>query len=109
VVDKSLDTIGSIKTFNGSDEKLKGIIWFICVWFIWLKFSITLQAQRGVLGQLPYMTANQDQTSTTLNDHIMAMCGILSTINMLRSMFIANFVHPTSSSPQNLQLARVLN
>jgi hypothetical protein len=63
---------------------------------------------KGVfLAQLPYTTSNQNQTSTTLNDHIMTMCGILSTINMLRSMLIANFVHPTSSSSQYLQLAHV--
>jgi hypothetical protein len=54
---------------------------------------------KGVfLTQLPHMTAYQDQTGTTLNDHITAMCEIHSTINMLRSMLNANFVHPTSSS-----------
>jgi hypothetical protein len=63
---------------------------------------------KGVfLAQLPYMTANQDKKSTTLNDHIIAMCGILFTINMLRSMLTTNFLHPTSSSPQYLQLAHV--
>jgi hypothetical protein len=37
---------------------------------------------KGVfLAQLPLGTV--DQTSTTLNNHIIAMCGILSTINML--------------------------
>jgi hypothetical protein len=55
--------------------------------------------ERVFLAQLPYMIANEDQISITLNDHIIAMCGIISTINMLRSMFIANFVHLTSSSP----------
>ncbi len=68
---------------------------------------------KGVfLAQLPLGTVDQDQTSTTLNNHIIAMCGLLSTINMLRSMLIANLVHPTSSSicllyfsPQQLLLA----
>jgi hypothetical protein len=54
---------------------------------------------KGVfLAQLPLATVDQDQTNTTLNDHTIAMCGILSTINMLRSMLTADFVHPTSSS-----------
>ncbi len=69
---------------------------------------------KGVfLAQLPLRTVDQDQTSTTLHKHIIAMCGILSTINMLRSMLTANLVHPTSSSTcllyvevhQHLQLA----
>ncbi len=50
------------------------------------------------LAQLPLRTVDQDQTSTTLHKHIIATCGILSTINMLRSMFIANLVDPTISS-----------
>ncbi len=46
---------------------------------------------KGVfLAQLPLKTVDQGQTSTTLHKHIIAMCGILSTINMLRSMLIAN-------------------
>jgi riboflavin synthase alpha subunit len=54
---------------------------------------------KGVfLAQLPLKTVDQDQTSTKLNKHIIAMCGILSTINMLRSMLTTNLVHPTSSS-----------
>jgi len=80
-------------------------------WFVCGSSSSSLVSpykhKRVFLAQLPYMTANQDQTSTTLNDHIIAMCGIVSTINMLRSMLIANFVHLTSSSPQYLQLAHV--
>jgi len=54
---------------------------------------------KGVfLAQLPLRTVDQDQTRTTLNKHIIAMCGNLSIINMLRSMLTANLVHPTSSS-----------
>jgi hypothetical protein len=54
---------------------------------------------KGVfLAQLPLGTVDQDQTSTTSNNHIIAMCGILSTINMLRSMLTPNLVHPTSAS-----------
>jgi len=54
---------------------------------------------KGVfLAQLPLRTVDQDQTRTTLNNHIIAMCGILSTINMLRSMLTPNLVHTTSSS-----------
>ncbi len=54
---------------------------------------------KGVfLAQLPLRTVDQHQTSTTLHKHIIAMCGILSTINMLRSMLTMNLVHPTSSS-----------
>ncbi len=54
---------------------------------------------KGVfLAQLPLGTVNKDQTSTTLNNHIIAMCSILSTINMLRSTLIVNLVHHTSSS-----------
>jgi hypothetical protein len=80
--------------------------WFVCGSF---GSSLVLPYKhKGVfLAQLPYMTTNQDKKSTTLNDHIIAMCGILSTVNMLRSMITANFVHPTSSSPQYLQLAHV--
>jgi hypothetical protein len=54
--------------------------------------------KRVFLAQLPLGTVDQDQTSTTSNNHIIAMCGILSTINMLRSMLTANFVHPTIAS-----------
>jgi hypothetical protein len=47
---------------------------------------------KGVFSaQLPLGIIDQDQTSTTLNNHRIAMCGILSTINMPR--------------PQHLQLA----
>jgi hypothetical protein len=54
---------------------------------------------KGVFpAQLPLATVDQDQTNKTLNDHIIPMCDILSTINMLRSMLIANFVHPTCSN-----------
>ncbi len=40
---------------------------------------------KGVfLAQLPLATVDQDQTNTRLNDHIIAMCATLSTINMIR-------------------------
>jgi riboflavin synthase alpha subunit len=52
---------------------------------------------KGVfLAQLP-LPVDQDQIST-LHKHIITMCGILSTINMLRSMLTTNFIHTTSSS-----------
>ncbi len=54
---------------------------------------------KGVfLAQLPLGTVDQDQTSTTSNNHIIAMCDILSTIKKLRSMLTANLVHPISAS-----------
>ncbi len=53
---------------------------------------------KGVfLAQLP-LPVDQDQISTTLHKHIITMCGILSTINMLRSMLTTNLIHTTRSS-----------
>ncbi len=43
---------------------------------------------KGVfLTQLPLATVDQDQTNTRLNDHIIAMCATLSTINMKRCAY----------------------
>jgi hypothetical protein len=60
--------------------------------------AMPYEHKRVFLAQLPLRTVDQDQTSTTLHEHIVATCGILSNINMLRSMLAANLVHPTSSS-----------
>jgi hypothetical protein len=60
--------------------------------------AVPYKHQGVVLAQLPLRAVDEDQTSTTINKHIIAMCGILSTTNMLRSMLTKNLVRPTSSS-----------
>jgi hypothetical protein len=49
-VDKSLDTVESIEAFNRNDDRLKGIIWLICVSFNVPRFSI-----HGMFNALTYI------------------------------------------------------